>query len=192
MSCSIEQHSNSNQGYKLLLKCFSFSFFLWRVSVILYLCQLFSHLSYVDWMLSDSCLPRGVENVFVYKYYDLSDWGVPNHRRTFLCRLCTFSVVLVCSLDLFYRLINKNGSSHAVPNTVCINRLLSQHYEITVTVSKHVGNNSYSLWKLQEEIVQTALFITRWSQMFHPYYYYYYKKTCVRTQTDDLCQLNCE
>lgn len=28
----------------------------------------------------DSCRPSGVANVFVYKYYDLSDWGVPDHK----------------------------------------------------------------------------------------------------------------
>lgn len=127
-----------------------------KTTLILYLSQLFSHLSCIDWMLGDGCLPRGVENVSVYKYYDLSDWGVPDHRSTFLCRLCTFSVVLVCSRDLFYRRINKNCSSHAVLNTVYINRLLSQHqswvhYEITMTVSKHVVNNSYSMWKLQQK-----------------------------------------
>lgn len=62
-----------------------------------------SLLSCVDWLLGDSCLPSGVANIFVYKYYDLSDWGVPDHTSTFLCRLYTFSVDLVIC---FWRLLS--------------------------------------------------------------------------------------
>lgn len=60
----------------------------WKVNVkralILYISQLLSLLSCVDWLLGDSCRPSGVANVFVYKYYDLSDWGVPDHKYNFM------------------------------------------------------------------------------------------------------------